>query len=149
MKPSIIATLLAMPQILASSREADKFDMEDTNYGNIKNTAAEFQAKAGITGAKDLEDDIYYFFTLHDYNRDHFLDGHELGLAYLGYEFFEEAKGDDKGLFSIELPELEKMIEHTLKEDDKDNDGRISWQEYLESQAYFKYIVYSMMSISE
>ncbi len=56
----------------------------------------------------------------------------ELALAFQGYEFYNGTE--------IEHPlgksELEFMIDNAMTEDDLNNDGKISWQEYLESQQY-------------
>jgi hypothetical protein len=38
----------------------------------------------------------------------------------------------------LTLSDVEKMIDHALEEDDYDNDGMISWAEYLESQKKHK-----------
>ncbi|KAL3901987.1 MAG: hypothetical protein SGCHY_000168 [Lobulomycetales sp.] len=71
------------------------------------------------------DDDKYYYFSLHDLNHDSHLDGHEMREAlYLPQDG------------SISLAEAEKMIDHIMEEDDHDNDGMISWEEYLESQEY-------------
>ncbi|PKC10444.1 hypothetical protein RhiirA5_355443 [Rhizophagus irregularis] len=74
------------------------------------------------------DDDLYYLFSIHDVNRDGYLDGHELREAFIDDEF-----GDSEGL---KLEEIVEMIDHVLLEDDMNNDGKISWEEYLLSQSY-------------
>ena len=53
-------------------------------------------------------------------------------MAFQGYEFYN---GTD-----IENPlsktDLEFMIDNAMMEDDLNNDGKISWEEYLASQQY-------------
>ncbi|CAG8766156.1 29656_t:CDS:2 [Gigaspora margarita] len=75
------------------------------------------------------EDELYYLFSIHDINHDGYLDGHELRGAFA--EEFDES--DRNGL---KLEEIIEMIDHALLEDDMDNDGKISWEEYLLSQTY-------------
>jgi hypothetical protein len=110
--------------------EIPGYDGEKSNYGNIHQSPDKFRKETGDTSKEN--EDVFYFFTLHDYNKDHHLDGHELALAFMGYEFYkeEEVKED------IRREDLEFMVDHALLEDDKDNDGKISWVEYLESQNY-------------
>lgn len=119
----------------------------DSNYGSIMGSASHFKSrkeKKPVADKPEVEkpkvdkpkddniDDIYYFFSTHDYNEDGHLDGHELALSIIGYEF---NKGEET-LTELSLSEMEVLINHTLAEDDKDNDGKISWAEYLESQKY-------------
>ncbi|GES94301.1 multiple coagulation factor deficiency protein 2-like [Rhizophagus clarus] len=74
------------------------------------------------------DDDLYYLFSIHDVNRDGYLDGNELREAFIDEEF-----GNSEGL---KLEEIVEMIDHVLLEDDMNNDGKISWEEYLLSQSY-------------
>ncbi|KAJ3370721.1 hypothetical protein HDU91_005956 [Kappamyces sp. JEL0680] len=60
------------------------------------------------------------------------LDGHELALAFQGYEFYNGTGIENP----IPTADLEYMIDHALDEDDTNNDGKISWEEYLASQSY-------------
>jgi Ca2+-binding EF-hand superfamily protein len=60
------------------------------------------------------DDDLYYLFSIHDVNRDGYLDGHELREAFIDDEF-----GDSEGL---KLEEIVEMIDHVLLEDDMNNE---------------------------
>ncbi|KAJ3181294.1 hypothetical protein HK101_009925 [Irineochytrium annulatum] len=79
-------------------------------------------------------DDMFYFFSLHDYNHDAHLDGHELRNAFTEYEVkMDESRNgapDENGRYAkdrLKLRDVESMIENVLREDDTDNDGMISW----------------------
>lgn len=74
----------------------------------------------------EKDDDMYYYFSLHDYNNDGHLDTHELRYAFTEHDTSH----------SISLKDVEEMINYVILDDDRDNDGTISWDEYLESQAY-------------
>eukprot|EP00842_Homolaphlyctis_polyrhiza_P005437 jgi/Hompol1/5895/HPOL_000331-RA len=136
---STILTLVVLPgQVLATLPNSYG---EDTNYGDIKALTEHFRNRLKGIGygsernAGSHNSDVFYFFSVHDYNSDGFLDGHELRLAFQGYElhwYGEEAAN------KLDFQDIEKMIDHALDEDDTNNDGRISWAEYLESQAYHK-----------
>ncbi|KAI8916296.1 hypothetical protein EDD86DRAFT_185324 [Gorgonomyces haynaldii] len=121
----ILSTLLAV--VLANKAD---WDGADNNYGNYQKFAEQFRKHQKID-AKATED-VFYFFTLHDYNHDGFLDGHELRNAFIGFEY----NADKDQVVDIPIKDLEEFIDHTLAEDDKDNNGKISWEEYLESQYY-------------
>ena len=112
------------------AKDIPGYDGEKSNYGNIHRSAEKFKEETGTKA--DSNQDVFYFFTLHDYNKDHYLDGHELALAFMGYEFYKGKELEEE----IRREDLEFMINHALLEDDKDNDGKISWQEYFESQNY-------------
>ncbi|CAG8646741.1 3204_t:CDS:2, partial [Scutellospora calospora] len=77
------------------------------------------------------EDELYYLFSIHDTNNDGHLDGHELRGAFIEHESDDDS---NKNLLTIE--EIVEMIDHVLLEDDMNNDGKISWDEYLLSQTY-------------
>lgn len=94
--------------------------------------------------AKDMnikdEDEHLYFFPvssplessdlnpvqLYDYNEDNYLDGHELRAAF----YSEQEQADKKKPL---LSDVEKLVDDVLKSDDADNDGKISWDEFLAS----------------
>ncbi|KAL1923785.1 uncharacterized protein VTP21DRAFT_8765 [Calcarisporiella thermophila] len=78
----------------------------------------------------DENDVLYYLFTLHDYNKDNHLDGHELRHVLTDVE-----EGDNP---LPPLSEIDKTVDHVLLEDDIDGDGKISWEEYLASQEYHR-----------
>ncbi|KAG1441770.1 hypothetical protein G6F46_012165 [Rhizopus delemar] len=73
------------------------------------------------------KDIIFYLFVVHDLNGDGYLDGHEIRCAYTDFHFKNN---------SPSLNEVTDMVDHVLEEDDLNGDGLISWNEYLESQAY-------------
>ncbi|KAI8922935.1 hypothetical protein BC831DRAFT_473603 [Entophlyctis helioformis] len=113
---------------------------EDINYGDFHKSAKHFRERlqnAGYGTALDGEhdEDLFYFFSLHDYNNDGHLDGHELRLAFQGYEWNQGIETVDT---TVDQADLETMIDHALAEDDVNNDGMISWAEYLESAAYHR-----------
>ena len=123
----LIATLINASQT---------FNKDRSNYGDVHKARAYLKSKFKSDNEQiELNDkkDHFYFFSIHDYNRDHCLDGHELRLALTGYEF--EHTKDQESSF-VPDDEVESVIDHVLLEDDKNNDGKISWEEYLESQAY-------------
>lgn len=72
----------------------------------------------------DKEDDVFYWFSLHDHNHDGHLDGHELRQAWMA---------SDPTIYT--LAKAEDVVDKILEQDDLDNDGRISWEEYLSSQS--------------
>jgi hypothetical protein len=149
----IVGIVNSLNQVNPGMKNVGKMgQIRDSNYGSIMGSASQFKSrkekkpnmdkpevdkpeveKPKVDKPKDDNiDDIYYFFSTHDYNEDGHLDGHELALSIIGYEF---NKGEET-LTELSLPEMEVLINHTLEEDDKDNDGKISWAEYLESQKY-------------
>ncbi|KAL2919734.1 hypothetical protein HK105_200649 [Polyrhizophydium stewartii] len=128
---------------------------EDSNYGDIGHSAQfvrERLQKLGYgreKGARTTEtphaegsdkplvhkQEVFYFFSLHDYNGDGHLDGHELRLAF---QHYDREPGSPETFDPVNMDDLETMIDHALAEDDLDNDGKISWDEYLESQSYHR-----------
>lgn len=69
------------------------------------------------------ENDVYYWFSLHDNNHDGHLDGHELRAAWMS-----------SNPTKYTLPVADELVDKILLNDDLDNDGKISWEEYLTSQ---------------
>ncbi|KAJ3057484.1 hypothetical protein HK097_004004 [Rhizophlyctis rosea] len=100
----------------------------------------QYPRKTNKPGNPDEDDDLYYFFTLHDRNADYHLDGHELMRAFV------DAEGDGSDMDGdgkieepkrhLTLAEVQNMVDHVIGEDDLDNDGMISWEEYLLSQQH-------------
>ncbi|KAJ3413684.1 hypothetical protein HDV05_007672 [Chytridiales sp. JEL 0842] len=147
-----IRSLLLLCAVFPSMLLAIKM-MEDTNYGDVHQSGDSFRQQvnnlrqegqnAEIPVPKP-DDDMYYFFSLHDYNHDAHLDGHELRVAFTEFENkLDETRGgpDASGKLAkdrLKLPDVEKLIDHALEEDDYDNDGMISWAEYLQSQKKHK-----------
>ena len=119
--------------LVCQARKIAGYDPEKSNYGDVSSATQRFFKETNTTASDEPNQDIMYFFSLHDYNKDHHLDGHELALAFMGYEFYHEKEEIPKEISQVDM---EFMIDHALLEDDKDNDGKISWIEYLESQKY-------------
>lgn len=125
--------LAAFALLVIASTNSRKGAEADSNYGDVrKNTQAHQKLTHADVADEPEDDDVFYFFSLHDYDKDGKLDGHELGLAFQGYEFYNGTTFEE----SLDTKDLEFMIDHALHEDDSDNDGKISWEEYLESQKY-------------
>jgi hypothetical protein len=59
-------------------------------------------------------DGQFYLFSIHDVNKDGYLDGHELRDAFV--DFHDEESG------TLTLDEIIKMVDHILDEDDMDNE---------------------------
>ncbi|KAJ1561941.1 hypothetical protein HK096_002763 [Nowakowskiella sp. JEL0078] len=73
---------------------------------------------------RTAEEEMMYWFALNDLNKDGKLDGNELRVAFTKQM---PAEAD------IALHDIEKMIEYILNNDDHNNDGEISWPEYMSS----------------
>ncbi|KAI9208268.1 uncharacterized protein BJ171DRAFT_490844 [Polychytrium aggregatum] len=73
------------------------------------------------------DNDIYYYFALHDQNHDGFLDGHEIRNALTT---FGPAQGSDRK----SIDQIEREVDEALAQADTNNDGLVSWDEYLGSQ---------------
>ncbi|KAJ3076019.1 hypothetical protein HDU98_005968 [Podochytrium sp. JEL0797] len=93
-------------------------------YGDVHASSEQFRKAHPNTAAK--ADDIFLFFSLHDYDHNSHLDGHELRVAFAEFETKE------KGVST--LAEVEKLVDAALEKDDHNGDGLISWTEYLQSQ---------------
>lgn len=74
----------------------------------------------------------FHYFTMHDLDKDQRLDGIELIKAITHWH------GDETNPQAVPPKmadqELEDMIDSILKDDDFDNDGYISYPEFLQSQ---------------
>jgi len=68
------------------------------------------------------EDEELYLFSLHDLDGDGFVDGYELRVSFSEH---------DEG---ASLKELESQVDQLLEQYDDDNDGRLSLEEYLNSE---------------
>ncbi|KAL7751950.1 hypothetical protein RI367_002474 [Sorochytrium milnesiophthora] len=124
----LLLTLLALLLLAAVATQSKPDDQIVLNSNYITDKAKkeinEQLDKNNIEHAEKDED--YYWFTLHDYNKDQHLDGHELRAAFSDYSMENK----------LSLKEAEKNVDHIFEEDDLDNNGKISWPEYAESQAY-------------
>ncbi|KAJ3296710.1 hypothetical protein HDU79_005923 [Rhizoclosmatium sp. JEL0117] len=145
MTRSFIPLLLTL--ILALVAFADQ-----SNYGDVhkeaqaykKDVVQEMQNLGDATAAqqshiKEVEDSVL-FFTLHDHNKDGHLDGHELLALYAGQDIKVGSDGRPVpgSVPPGKLADLIKLVDTVLDMDDTDNDGMISWEEYLASQEYHK-----------
>ncbi|KAF9356608.1 hypothetical protein BGX26_004998 [Mortierella sp. AD094] len=128
---SVAALLsLAVSTVMAGTGIAvDQSDPEHSNYGDM-GKAKEFAKEHMGEKAKTLsqKEELMMLFSLHDSNKDGFLDGIELRAAFSDY-----TQGEDSNL---PLEKMHNMIDHVIEEDDTNNDGKISWEEYLISQKY-------------
>ncbi|KAJ3156872.1 hypothetical protein HDU86_003407 [Geranomyces michiganensis] len=133
-----LAAILLVFTILITPATGIKIDQKASNYQNWHKAAqlARAHAPPPVPDTdppvfKDsAEEDLYYFFSLHDFNKDHHLDGHELWNAFSSAG---ELPPKDQRLT---VADLEEYVDHALKDDDIDNDGLVSWEEYLASQLY-------------
>ncbi|KAI7900908.1 uncharacterized protein BX663DRAFT_515683 [Cokeromyces recurvatus] len=104
-----------------------------SNYGDEKNNKhhieEHIQSMLNNSSTTPISNDdmIYYLFVIHDVNGDGYLDGHELRSAFTDFDSNEPIPS---------LEEVTEMVDHVMLEDDKNGDGLISWNEYLESQLY-------------
>ncbi|CAO3692021.1 unnamed protein product [Umbelopsis ramanniana] len=130
----ILAFLVSI--VVAGGPGSHRYQMPHSNYGeektnqeHIKEHIQELAGDDGEIPEMDEKDTLFYVFTLHDYNKDGFLDGHELRAAFTDID-------DDDPTAVVSLEEVTEMVDHVLEEDDLNGDGLISWEEYLESQMY-------------
>ncbi|KAI3657761.1 hypothetical protein MP638_001026 [Amoeboaphelidium occidentale] len=103
---------------------------------SIKNDIVDFSSED-----EDL-DMLYYWFSLHDEDNNGYLDGSELlhAFSHWNEEFTpeDEQVRQNVGHHSRRklLIAMEDMVDHVLKEDDIDNDGFISVEEFMQSGHY-------------
>ncbi|CAG8530459.1 4436_t:CDS:2 [Ambispora gerdemannii] len=93
---------------------------EHSNYGDhakIKQHITEHLKDVQHPPDMSETDELYYLFTIHDINKDRYLDGHELREAFTDFNLDNE---DPKAILTIS--ELNEMIDHVLLEDDMDNE---------------------------
>ncbi|KAF8941546.1 hypothetical protein EDD21DRAFT_410952 [Dissophora ornata] len=105
-------------------------ETEHSNYGDM-GKAKEFAKEHMGDKGKNLteKEELMMLFSLHDSNKDGKLDGIELRAAFSD---FNQGAPDS----TLSLQQMLDMIDHVIAEDDTDNDGKISWEEYLISQKY-------------
>ncbi|KAG0297044.1 hypothetical protein BGZ98_000726 [Dissophora globulifera] len=103
---------------------------DHSNYGDMGKAKEFVKEHMGDKGKSLTEkEELLMLFSLHDSNKDGHLDGIELRAAFSDYK-----QGAPESAVSLET--MMSMIDHVLDEDDTDNDGKISWEEYLISQKY-------------
>ncbi|KAF9110269.1 hypothetical protein BGX27_006587 [Mortierella sp. AM989] len=128
-----VAALLSLAattvMVAASGIPVDQSDPEHSNYGDMGKAKEFAKEHMGEKGKMLTEkEELMMLFSLHDTNKDGYLDGIELRGAFSDY-----SKGSSSPLT---LKQMTDMIDHVIAEDDTDNDGRVSWEEYLISQKY-------------
>ncbi|KAF9913834.1 hypothetical protein BX616_009484 [Lobosporangium transversale] len=108
-------------------------DADHSNYGDM-GKAKEFAKEHMGERGKNLteREELMMLFSIHDTNKDGYLDGIELRAAFS--QASDPAKEDSNP--QLELEKMIEMIDHVIAEDDINNDGKISWEEYLISQKY-------------
>ncbi|KAG0251212.1 hypothetical protein BG011_007788 [Mortierella polycephala] len=105
-------------------------ESEHSNYGDMGKAKEFAKEHMGDKGKQLTEmEELMTLFSLHDTNKDRFLDGIELRAAFSDYN-----QGSPDSVLG--LKQMLDMIDHVIEEDDTDNDGKISWEEYLISQKY-------------
>ncbi|KAI9227953.1 MAG: hypothetical protein DHS80DRAFT_23743 [Piptocephalis tieghemiana] len=122
--PVVAVTLLSL-----SSLEPVQAEPQE-GWGNMHRQDKHFLEENNIEGLnpEDIseKDEAFYFFRLHDRNGDGYLDGNELLAS------FKEDHAD--GEESLPLEDLVDWVDHVLRDDDIDGDGRIDWDEFVSSQ---------------
>ncbi|KAF9280542.1 hypothetical protein BGZ68_007169 [Mortierella alpina] len=129
---SALGLLAITTTVFAGTGIPAETDSEHSNYGDMKK-AKEFAKEHMGDKAKTLSEreELMTLFSLHDTNKDGHLDGIELREAFSDYN-----KGGEGSKLSLQ--QMNDMIDHVIAEDDTNNDGKVSWEEYLISQKYHK-----------
>ncbi|KAG0200284.1 hypothetical protein BGX28_006591 [Mortierella sp. GBA30] len=91
-------------------------DTEHSNYGDM-GKAKEFAKEHMGEKAKDLseKEELMMLFSLHDSNKDGYLDGIELRAAFSDYN-------KDSTETVMSLRQMNDMIDHVIAEDDINNE---------------------------
>ncbi|KAI9333678.1 hypothetical protein BDR26DRAFT_868003 [Obelidium mucronatum] len=119
----LLLILAILSSIVAASRGASAFR---GSYGDFHKSSEQFKQAHQNSAEAMKANDLYLFFSLHDYDHNGHLDGHELRVAFTEFETKE------KGFTT--LAEVEKLVDEALEKDDHNGDGMIGWAEYLQSQ---------------
>ncbi|KAJ3144639.1 hypothetical protein HK101_002626 [Irineochytrium annulatum] len=132
------AALLAPVLLLTPSASADPspraaVDDETMNIFSVVadnfKTNIEKHFKGDVDGEGKTRD-VYYFFLVTDTNGDAHLDGSELMHSLAEYEDIHAKK---ERISRPTLREVERLVDRILMNEDVDNDGMISWGEFLEA----------------
>ncbi|KAF8957799.1 hypothetical protein BGZ46_002095 [Entomortierella lignicola] len=112
---SIAALLSIAASTVMAGVPVDQSDPEHSNYGDM-GKAKEFAKEHMGDKAKNLseKEELLMLFSLHDSNKDGYLDGIELRAAFSDYE-----KGSHS---AISLKQMNDMIDHVIAEDDINNE---------------------------
>lgn len=120
--------VLLLVAMWTNAQTSEHFSTETGHYGSKKYMRKAISTAFDhlkINRTVDEDEDLLYYFMLHDFDKDGFLDGHEMRVAFGDYDASIKNLGD-----------VEKVVDETLEEDDVDGDGKISWEEYLASIKY-------------
>uniref|UniRef100_A0A1D1XDQ8 Multiple coagulation factor deficiency protein 2 n=1 Tax=Anthurium amnicola TaxID=1678845 RepID=A0A1D1XDQ8_9ARAE len=131
---NLFLLFLTLMPLFALATSYINYQGEHNNYGDHEKIRQHVKNHLKDIPGQNFEeltdkDELYYLFSLHDANHDGHLDGHELREAFVD-DIFENVEQNMK------LDEIIELIDHVLLEDDMNNDGKISWEEYLLSQSY-------------
>ena len=75
---------------------------------------------------------LMHWFVLHDSNGDGLLDGQELMQAFEEWSMDSHRELDEPHQTPVDI--AVELVDHVLKEDDRDDDGKVSIDEFLNSQ---------------
>ncbi|KAG0051366.1 hypothetical protein BGZ83_003832 [Gryganskiella cystojenkinii] len=113
--------LLALVAFIATASAAGpgipgQTDTEHSNYGDM-GKAKEFAKEHMGDKGKNLseKEELMMLFSLHDANKDGYLDGIELRAAFSDYN-----QGNTESALPLET--MLEMIDHVIAEDDTDNE---------------------------
>uniref|UniRef100_A0A0N4ZTD3 EF-hand domain-containing protein n=1 Tax=Parastrongyloides trichosuri TaxID=131310 RepID=A0A0N4ZTD3_PARTI len=109
------------------------FDLLSANeFGNIHDVHNKEHLKEHLQNVIDVEDnklskdqELFYYFKIHDTNNDSYLDGKEIIDGFINHDH----NIDVQALPTDET--LEVMVDDILKNFDADDDGLISYTEYV------------------
>ncbi|KAK3843442.1 MAG: hypothetical protein J3R72DRAFT_440853 [Linnemannia gamsii] len=126
----VLLLAVATTSVLADMPETDS---DHSNYGDTAK-AKEFAKEHMGEKGKNLteKEELMMLFTLHDTNKDGHLDGIELRAAFSDYNDQHTPNSQS----TVTLQQMNDMIDHVILEDDINNDGKISLEEYMISQKY-------------
>eukprot|EP00128_Syssomonas_multiformis_P008768 Colp12_sorted_trinity150504_noHs@62 len=96
--------------------------------GHLKEHLKDVYNEEQLAALKDENSHRFHYFKLHDTNNDDKLDGLELRAALSHSDHPAEKKSAEEKENAEKA--LTQMVDHTLQEDDLDNDGFISFVEY-------------------
>ncbi|KAF9922087.1 hypothetical protein FBU30_007821 [Linnemannia zychae] len=116
---SALLFLAAATSVLADLPETDS---EHSNYGDSAKAKEFAKEHLGEKGKNLTEkEELMMLFTLHDANKDGFLDGIELRAAFNDYNDQHEANSQSR----VTLKQMHDMIDHVIEEDDINNEACI------------------------
>ncbi|CEF62980.1 Multiple coagulation factor deficiency protein 2 [Strongyloides ratti] len=111
-----------------------EFGKEDSIHdkGHLKE---HLQNKIDIDNTEWTEDqERYYYFTLHDSNKDNIIDGIEIMKAYTHHDHRVDGTKPQ-----LEDYQIENLVDAVLHEMDQNNDGFVTYAEYVDKTKRKKY----------